>query len=251
MDYVSVAEAIEAPGLRLVLSAGVPGPWGESVKALLAYKNMDYLAVYQRGGGENAELLAWTGQTSAPVLISDKLPAACHWLDLLMLVERLNPEPALLPEDPALRASAIGFCALIAGADGFGWYRRLIMLEPMMKLDPVPDMTVRLAHKYGYSQQALASAAGKMREICTVLDAHLTAQRGDYFFGDSPSAVDFYWANFAGMIKPLPAALNPMPEWFRPVYTTKDPELLACLTPHLEAHRDMMYQRHIATPLDF
>jgi hypothetical protein len=26
MDYVSVAEAIDAPGLRLVLTAGVPGP---------------------------------------------------------------------------------------------------------------------------------------------------------------------------------------------------------------------------------
>ena len=57
MEYISVTDAIEAPGLRLVLSAGVPGPWGESAKALLAYKGLEYKAVLQEGGGENAELL--------------------------------------------------------------------------------------------------------------------------------------------------------------------------------------------------
>jgi hypothetical protein len=53
------------------------------------------------------------------------------------------------------------------------------------------------------------------------------------------------------MIKPLAPALNPMPDWIRPIYTATDPEQQACLLPALEAHRDMMYERHIATPLDF
>ncbi|MEP5566642.1 MAG: glutathione S-transferase C-terminal domain-containing protein [Halioglobus sp.] len=251
MKYISVAEAIDAPGLRLVLSAGVPGPWGESAKALLAFKGLKYQAVLQDGGGENAELLAWTGQTSAPVLVSDDLPAACHWLDLLMLAERLNPTPALLPEDPAQRASAIGLCALIAGVDGFGWARRMSMMEPMMKLDPVPRLAQRMAHKYGYTAEAFAAAPAKMRAICDALDEHLSLQAGDYFCGEELTAVDFYWANFAGMIKPLPHDLNPMPEWFRPIYTPTDSEILACLSPRLEAHRDMMYERHIDTPLDF
>ena len=251
MKYISVAEAIDAPGLRLVLSAGVPGPWGESAKALLAFKGLKYQAVLQEGGGENAELLGWTGQTSAPVLVSDDLPAACHWLDLLMLVERLSPAPSLLPEDPAQRAIAIGLCSLIIGVDGFGWSRRMSMIEPMMKLDPVPQLAVRMAHKYGYSAEAFAAAPAKMRLICDALDEHLSLQAVDYFFGESPGAVDFYWANFAGMIKPLPPELNPMPEWIRPIYTASDSEVLACLSPRLEAHRDMMYERHIKTPLDF
>ncbi len=41
MKYLSVEEAIDMPGLRLVLTAGVPGPWGESAKAILAYKQLD------------------------------------------------------------------------------------------------------------------------------------------------------------------------------------------------------------------
>lgn len=251
MDYISVAEATNAPGLRLVLSAGVPGPWGEAAKALLAYKELDYQAVLHEGGGENAELLAWTGQTSAPVLVSGDLPAACHWLDLLVLVERLRPTPPLLPEDPAQRASAIGLCALIIGVEGFGWWRRMSMIEPMMNLDPIPQLALRMAHKYGYSAEAFAMAPAKMRAICEALDGHLSQHDGDYFFGENPGAVDFYWANFAGMIKPLPPELNPMPEWIRPIYTATDSEVLACLSPRLEAHRDMMYERHIHTPLDF
>ena len=251
MDYISVAEAIDAPGLRLVLSAGVPGPWGETAKAMLAYKRLDFQAVLQEGGGENDELLAWTGQTSAPVLVSDDLPVACHWLDLLMLIERLEPARPLLPQDPAERAMAIGLGAIIIGAEGFGWLRRMSMIEPMMQLDPVPGLARRLAHKYGYSAEAFATAPAKMRAICETLDQHLSAQQGEYFMGNSPCAVDFYWANFAGMIKPLPAELNPMPDWIRPMYTASDSEMLACLSPQLEAHRDMMYERHIDTPLDF
>ena len=226
MQYISVEEAIELPGLRLVLSAGVPGPWGEATKSMLAYKGMDYTAVHQDGGGENAALQQWTGQSSAP-------------------------EPALLPAAPAERALATGLCALIAGADGLGWQRRLLMIQPMMNLDPVPELTLRLAHRYGYSEQAAADAPRRIAEICAYLDQYLAAQAGDYFVGDAPGAVDFYSANFAGMIKPLPPEDNPMPDWLRALYTVNDPALQACLTPRLEAHRDLMYQRHIALPLDF
>ena len=42
MQYISVEEAVDAPGLRLVLSAGVPGPWGEAAKSILAHKNLHY-----------------------------------------------------------------------------------------------------------------------------------------------------------------------------------------------------------------
>ncbi len=86
MKYLAVEEAIAAPGLRLVLTAGVPGPWGEAAKAMLAHKKLKYTPVFQEGGGENTALREWTGQTSAPVAIYDDLPPACHWFDLLMLI---------------------------------------------------------------------------------------------------------------------------------------------------------------------
>jgi len=254
MQYVSVAEAIAAPGLRLVLTAGVPGPWGESAKSLLAYKGLAYLAVRQDGGGENAELLAWTGQTSAPVAVYKDLPPACHWLDLLMLVERLEPARPLLPAEAAARAEVIGLSALIAGVDGFAWNRRLQMLAPMMRLPEPPAFIARMAHKYGWSEEALAAAPAKLAGISAALDDRLARQQAQgraYLVGDGVTAVDFYWANFAGMVKPLGPADNPMPDFMRATYESADAATLACLTPRLEAHRDRMYQRHIPLPLDF
>ena len=141
MEYATIAEARNAQGLRLVLTAGVPGPWGESAKSILAHKEIDYLPVFLEGGAENAELMAWTGQNSAPVAVYEDLPPACHWLDLLMLSERLAPDKPLLPEDAVLRAQVLGLSALIAGVDGFAWNRRLQMFAPMMALEEPPAVS--------------------------------------------------------------------------------------------------------------
>ena len=254
MKYLSVEEAITAPGLRLVLTAGVPGPWGESAKAILAYKGLPFVPVFQQGGGENAALREWTGQTSAPVAVYENLPPVCHWLDLLMLAERLAPDKPLLPLACADRVDVLGIAALIAGVDGFGWQRRLQMLAPMMLLAEPPAMARRLADKYGWSVQAHAAATGRLQVISAELDARLARQeqRGsEYLVGKTVTAADFYWANFAAMLKPLGPADNPMPEYMRATYASGDADTLACLTPRLEAHRDRMYTHHIALPLDF
>jgi glutathione S-transferase len=254
MKYLSVEEAIDTPGLRLVLTAGVPGPWGESAKAILAYKGLEFTPVQQQGGGANEALREWTGQTSAPVMVYENLPPACHWLDLLLLAERLAPEKRLVPEDCADRVEVLGLSALIAGVDGFGWNRRLQMLAPMMTLDDPPDFAVRLGHKYGWSRQALAASTARLQAISTELDARLARQQAqgrEYLVGNTVSAADFYWANFAGMVKPLGPQDNPMPDYMRATYESVDADTLACLTPRLAAHRDRMYKRHIALPLDF
>ena len=44
MRYLSVEEGRKAPGLRLVLTQGVPGPWGESAKAIFKIKGLAYQA---------------------------------------------------------------------------------------------------------------------------------------------------------------------------------------------------------------
>jgi glutathione S-transferase len=254
MKYLSVEEAINLPGLRLVLTAGVPGPWGESAKAILAFKGIDFTPVFQKGGGENAALRAWTGQTSAPVAVYNDLPPVCHWLDLLMLAERLSPEKPLVPSNCAERVEVLGVSALIAGADGFGWTRRLQMLAPMLLLDEPPEIALNLGAKYGWSKQAHAAATGRMQAICAELDDRLARQEAsgsDYLVGSTVSAADFYWANFAGMLKPLGPKDNPMPDFMRMTYESADAPTLACLSPRLEAHRDRMYQNHITLPLDF
>lgn len=254
MKYLSIEEAIDTPGLRLVLTAGVPGPWGESAKALLGHKGLAFSPVYQEAGGTNDALQAWTGQSSAPVAILDDLPPVSHWLDLLHLVERIQPDPPLLPASAAESALAQGLSALIAGVDGIGWNRRLQMLDAMLQLEQPPEMATRLGRKFGWSGAATQRALPRLQSICTHLDTVLAQQKAsgrEYFVGDMVTAVDFYWASFAAMFKPLPEAVNPMPEYLRATYESGDPATKACFSRALEAHRDMMYERHIALPLDF
>jgi glutathione S-transferase len=128
------------------------------------------------------------------------------------------------------------------------------MLAPMMEMPDPPEPIRRLAAKYGWSERAHAEATGKLEAISAELDSRLTGQRdagSDYFVGAGVSAADFYWANFAALVKPLPPVDNPMPDYLRHTYEAVDERTRACLTPALEAHRDMMYERHISLPLDF
>ena len=254
MKYLDVEEAIDSTGLRLVLTAGVPGPWGEAAKSILAFKNLAYTPVLQQGGGHNEALRQWTGQTSAPVAVSDDFPPVCHWFDLLMLAERLGPENPLVPQDCTARIDVLGISALIAGAEGFGWCRRLQMLAPMLLLPEPPDIAVRLGAKYGWTAEALAMSTGRLESISAELDGRLLRQEAagsGFIVGSTVSAADFYWANFAGMIKPLGPEDNPMPDYMRTTYESVDDATRACLTPRLEAHRDRMYQDYITLPLDF
>jgi hypothetical protein len=64
-DWTTVSQARGLPGLRLVLTAGVPGPWGESAKGLFFVKKISYTRVRQALGEENGELRAWTGFDNA------------------------------------------------------------------------------------------------------------------------------------------------------------------------------------------
>jgi hypothetical protein len=74
--YLSVEEAISLPGLRVAFTRGVPGPWGEAVKAILSIKGIPFTPVVQEGGQPNEALVAWTGQSSAPVAVfGDERPA--------------------------------------------------------------------------------------------------------------------------------------------------------------------------------
>ena len=254
MDYLTVAEAREHPGLRLVLTAGVPGPWGESAKAILSYKGVAFAPVFQEGGGANEALKDWTGQTSAPVAVLDDQPPVCHWLDLLHLAERIAPEPALIPEDPGPRAEVLGLSALIAGVDGIGWNRRVQILDPLVRLDEIPEAMARIAGKYACTPEAMPVATRRLAAACAYLDSVLERQHAvgsAYFVGESVTAADFYWANFAAMFKPLPPEKNPMPDYLRSSYSSAPVETMAGFTARLEAHRDLMYEKHIALPLDF
>lgn len=252
MDYVSVAEARELTGLRLALSAGTPGPWGEAAKAVLKLRNVPYTPVRQHIMQANEELVGWTGARNAPVAVYDDEPAVSGWHEILMLAERLGSGPSLLPDDELDRMLALGISAEICSPGGFGWQRRLTMMNP--------DRTVQhggadhMLRAYGVRNDAVASAPARVIAILSGLSRQLEQQRArdsQYFVGDRLSAPDVYWACFALLVKPMPEGLCPMGPDMRGVYGNITPEIEAAVDPALITHRDMVWERHIGLPMEF
>jgi hypothetical protein len=254
MDYLTVKQARDKPGLRLVLTEGMPGPWAEAIKSVLAYKKLAFVAVAQYPGAANEDLQDWTGQTSAPVAIYGEEAPRSSWLDQLLLAERLAPAPAVLPLQLEQRALVLGLCHEIAGENGLGWNRRLHMLAPALRADDPPEPMQRMGAKYGWSEQALAAADNNIGDCLDYFSDRLRTQaanKSDYLVGDVVTAADFYLANFMGIFRPLPETMNPMPAVLRHIYSQVIPSLEGYISAELLRHRDHMYEHYIQTPLDF
>jgi len=259
VDYLGIEAARARSELRLVLTAGVPGPWGEAAKGLFHVKRIPYLAVAQEGGGENAALRAWTGHDNAPIVVCDGEPVCTTWNQILFFAERRAPAPPLIPADQADRALMFGLSHEICGQGGLGWNRRLMMLHsvlavPALADSPAGDSVRRLAGRYGYNPAGAEAAPARAAAVIALLTAQLREQheRGHRFFvGDALSALDVYWATFAALVNPLSAADCPMPDYLRAQYEATDPVVRAAVDPLLLAHRDFIYREFLALPLDF
>lgn len=254
MEYLGIAEARERSGLRLVLTSGVPGPWGEAAKAVLAARGVDFLPVEQVAMAPNEELLAWTGHRNAPIACLDDEPPLTGWFDILLLAERLGSGPSLLPADEADGALARALMTDIAGTDGFGWNRRLQMMAAYLADETMAAQLRPMIDAYGVTAEAIARAPGRLATIMGGLADRLREQaaRGsDYLIGSGLTAPDLYWACFSMMVRPLPTEVNPMPDWLRPLYSQCDAIVEAAIDPILIAHRDRIYARHIGLPLDY
>lgn len=258
MKYLSVAEARAMPGLRLVLSAYVPGPWGEAAKAIFKARGVPYHPVEQKILEPNDDLVAWTGSRNAPTAMRDDDPPVSNWLDLLMLAERIGTGPSLLPDSPIDRALSIGISAEICAPQGFGWARRLLMFRdnfgPGDVAADAPPHVLHMCRQYGYTAAAAGEAVARIVAILGMLAERLHAQRAagsDYLVGDRLGGCDLHWACFSNMIAPLPIADAPMPEALHRRYADAGPEIAAALDPILIEHRDRIYRNHIGLPLDF
>ena len=253
MNYVEVDEAIDLPGLRLVLTAGVPGPWGEAAKAIFHVKGIAYTPVRQQAGEENAALRQWTGQNGAPAAMYERERPRTGWAEILLLAERLAPQPRLVPSDPARRALMFGLCHEICGEEGLGWSRRLMIFDAFMRDKPV-DPPDRLAWKYGYSPAAAEAAVDRVRDITAMFADRLREQRtlgSRHLVGNELTAVDLYWAAFATMLSPLPVEQCPIPDWMRPMYDLGEHPSQITYDPALIEHRNFIYERYLPLPMEF
>lgn len=250
------AEARKRTGLRLVLTVGVPGPWGEAAKGIFHAKGIPFDRVIQRAGQPNVDLVDWTGESNAPQAIHGDEPPRNRWNDIVLLAERIAPDPPLLPADPTERAALFGLLHELCGEDGFGWSRRLMMLTPAMALPdehPGRRLVATLAGRYGWSPEAAERAPHRAAEVLRLFSDRLAAQRArgsEYLVGEALTALDIYWAAFAALLEPLPADLCAMPEGLRQGYGRRDPIVDAALDRALLAHRDRIYERHLELPID-
>lgn len=257
MKHISVAEAKDLPGLRLVLTAHMPGPWGEAAKYVIRARNIDFIPVEQLAMKPNDELYAWTGMRNAPIAMYDDEPPASTWHEILLLAERIGSGPSLIPDDPLDRALMMGLSTEICGPDGFAWSRRLEMMGRDDIQNPEENANYdmkRMVSSYGVSPETIARGPKRMIEIMQGLTAQLKRQHAkglDYFVGDRLSACDLHWAAFTGFVSPLPPEKCPMPDFMRHNYSHLTPELAEALDPILLQHRDMIYERHIELPMDF
>jgi glutathione S-transferase len=254
MDYLPVADAKARGGLRLVLTAGVPGPWGESAKYVLHVKGLAYAPVAQFAGMPNQELVEWTGCANAPVAVYENESPRSGWAEILLLAERLSPEPRLIPADAEERAAMFGLCHEICGEQGFGWSRRLMLIDALVgsgKSHPIGDV---LAKRYGWSKAAAEAAPHRVASILHMITARLRRQLDaghEFLFGASLSAADLYWAAFSGMILPLEGELCPLPDALRGWYTSVGPVVADAIAPELIAHRDRIYRNYLPLPMTF
>jgi glutathione S-transferase len=252
LEYIGIDEAIARDGLRMVVVGGVPSSWGEAAKGFFHIKRIPWVAT--RLVYDSDALTAWSGgRLSAPIVAFDDEPRLFDWQEILMLAERLAPEPALLPASPADRERALELAGKFCAPNGLGWMRRLQVVHA--GLAKVGGFSERVAgylgKKYGYTPETGAKAGARTRELLDAFGSTLRARRAagsDYYF-DAPSAVDVYSATFMAMFRPLPEADCPMNPSIRAAFEWLDAETAAAIDPILFEHRDMMYARHLELPL--
>jgi glutathione S-transferase len=249
MDYIEIDEAMGREGLRLVLTPGVPGPWGEAAKAVFHVKKIAYQPVRQPSEQEDrSALLRWTRQTSAPVAMFEGERPRSRWDEILFLAERIKSSPSLVPPDPINRVLMFGLAHEICGEHGLGWTRRLQILGSNPGTEPET-----MPWKYGVEDvDAVAGAAARIDQILDLLARQLEEQRSRgrrFLVGEALSAVDLYWACFSNMLAPLPPEQSAMPSWIRRLYD----DIGAASEPpaSLLELRDLIFTEFLTLPQDY
>jgi glutathione S-transferase len=254
ISYLSPAEAIAHNGLRLVLVQGLPSPWGQAVKTIFEIKGLDFVVAPLVMAGTNEEIVAWSGQNSAPVVAwKDEAPIN-KWIDILHLAERLAPEPALIPDDAWDRAVMFGLSNELFGELGIGWCRRLQIIGPALNAARPPEFAVMFSEKYGYNRKDAEAASARIVDSLNVFATQLEDQRAQgssFLVGDMLSAVDIYFTAMMNLVAPLPKEQCPMPDAFRPSFTATDPAIVNALSPILLEHRQHIFDAYFRNPMEF
>ena len=249
--FVSITEARTADGLRMACLRRIPSPWQEAAKGIFHVKGLDCLYAAQAESDVDNAIADWAGDSSIPVVAYQKEKLRTGWVEILLLAERLAPEPALIPRDARQRALMFGLSHEICGEMGIGWCMRLMMLRAGM--DHSDDTSIPseaaafLAGKYGFNPTDVANAEDRVVVVLGMLDEQLGAE--DYFLDGKLTALDIYWATMANLLTPLDEEQLPMSSYMRNVYATRNERVLKALTPRLREHQKRVYTQHLELPV--
>jgi glutathione S-transferase len=252
-DFISIAAAREAPGLRLVSARHIPSPWTEAAKGIFHVKRLRFARVARSPDEPEDALAEWAGGGSGvPVVAYEHERLRTGWAEILLLAERLAPDPALVPTTAPDRALCFGLAHEICGEMGLGWACRLLMIDRGLSRGEgegafSPRVARYLAPRYGFEPAAVDAAKRRVIDVLTMLSSRIASR--PYLMGETLTAVDIYWATFANLLIPLPPedmAANPS---IRAAFTCRDEQMLGAISRRLRAHQRDVYENHLELPV--
>jgi glutathione S-transferase len=255
IEFVDLASARSAPGVRIVVSGLVPSPWSEATKGLFRVAGIPVTAVRRMRDG--AEITAWTGVDNVPVVIHQTEPVRTHWAAITTLAARLAGPDVLIPGDVAARADVMGAIHEIAGEDGIGWNARLAMIDATITSGgkrgfPAP-VGEYLAKRYGYHPDAMAQVRVRIEDQLGMLHSRLRAQHAlghSYLGGARISALDVYCATFLTPLSAIPPEDCPnLSPALRQAFGCAHEAFGGLVPDELAGHRRLIFERHLAWPI--
>ena len=252
MDYISLEQAKQSSGVRIICTRLVPGPWGEAAKAILRLRHVPFQVVAQAGGEENQDIVDWTKHRNAPIVMYNDESPRVRAMEIIELAERIGSGASLLPNDVTERMLVTGLINEIAGEDGFAWNGRLLMLKLGYDKQGEKILGTPMYKDY-YSSEQAARALQRLREILDCLTQQIGSQRdkgSKYLVGTSLSAADVHWAYFSQMLETYPHEQNPMPGFLRKSWRVVG-DSLGEFDPILVKQRDAVFAEHLELPIDF
>jgi glutathione S-transferase len=255
LQFVDMATARTARGVRLLVSGIIPSPWSEAAKGLFHARGIPALAVRYRRGDQ--ELFEWTGARNVPVVLHDDEPPRTGWAEILALAERLPGGAPLCPADPEARVRMYGLINELAGEGGMSWNGRLLMIDASLTSGgaqgfPLP-VAQYLAPRYGHTPGCAAAARAAVVSRLALFERELARRHAAghrYLLGPALTAVDIYLATFLTPVVGVSEADCPaMRPDLRPAFDVLREVIGPDLPPSLIAHRAFIYERHLPWPI--
>ena len=251
MDVVTIGQARQQGGLRLITRAGVPTPWAQAAKGIIELKKLKCVLA-QEAADERGAQLKWIGDPGAPFLAYEDERIRSNWIEILELAERLAPVPRLIPRRGPHRALMYGLANELCGEMGLAWSLHLLMvhrsLEKSDSRGAFPENIARkLGKEYGYTPERAATAEARVRDVLKTLSEALGDRK--YFFR-SLSALDIYWATFANMFMLLSEDEMPAISFVRDTWAgVGGGQFIKEVPKNLRRLHRRMYERYLGLPL--